>query len=46
MVPTEKREGYQNAPHVTFPKKAITSIAKTAGLPSNFGQTWNHLDIK
>lgn len=36
--PSEKREGYQYAPHVTFPEKAITSIAKTAGLPSNFGK--------
>ncbi len=36
--PAEKREGYQYAPHVTFPEKAITSIAKTAGLPSNFGK--------
>jgi dienelactone hydrolase len=36
--PAEKREGYQNAPHVTFPKKAIKSIVQTAGLPTNFGQ--------
>ena len=30
-------ENYQKAPHVTFSKKAISSIARTAGLPSNFG---------
>ena len=30
--PVEKREGYKNAAHVTFPKKAIGSIVKTAGL--------------
>jgi len=35
--PVEKREGYQNAAHVTFPKKAIGSIVKTAGLPRSFG---------
>ena len=42
--PTEKREGYQNAPHVTFPKKAIGSIVRTAGLPTNFGQHGTRLE--
>ena len=36
--PAQGGENYQKAPHVTFPKKAISSIAKTAGLPSNFGR--------
>lgn len=36
--PANKGEGYQKAPHVTFPKKAISSIARTAGLPTNFGK--------
>ncbi len=36
--PIKKREGYQNAPHVTFPKKAIGSIVQTTGLPANFGK--------
>ena len=35
--PAEGGENYQKAPHVTFPKKSISSIAKTAGLPSSFG---------
>jgi len=36
--PASNREGYQKAPHVTFPKKAISTISKQAGLPSNFGK--------
>ena len=36
--PAKGGAGYQSAPHVTFPKKAISSIAKTAGLPANFGK--------
>lgn len=36
--PAEKREGYQYAPHVTFPVKSMSTIAKTAGLPTNFGK--------
>ena len=35
--PAEGGENYQRAPHVTFPKKSISSIAKTAGLPASFG---------
>ena len=35
--PAQGGENYQKAPHVTFPKKAISSIARTAGLPSSFG---------
>ena len=35
--PAEGGGNYQKAPHVTFPKKSISSIAKTAGLPSSFG---------
>ena len=35
--PAEGGENYQKAPHVTFPKKSISSIAKTAGLPTSFG---------
>jgi len=35
--PAEGGENYQKAPHVTFPKKSISSIAKTAGLPASFG---------
>mgnify|MGYP001185278654 CR=1 FL=1 len=30
-------ENYQKAPHITFSKKAISSIARTAGLPPSFG---------
>ena len=36
--PAKGGAGYQSAPHVTFPKKAISSIARTAGLPANFGK--------
>ena len=35
--PAKGGENYQKAPHVTFPKKSISSIAKTAGLPASFG---------
>jgi hypothetical protein len=35
--PAKGGENYQKAPHVTFPKKAIPSIARTAGLPAGFG---------
>tara|TARA_X000000368_G_scaffold398829_1_gene369233 strand:+ start:382 stop:1623 length:1242 start_codon:yes stop_codon:yes gene_type:complete len=35
--PANGGENYQKAPHVTFPKKSISSIAKTAGLPASFG---------
>ncbi|MAS39611.1 MAG: hypothetical protein CMG16_00310 [Candidatus Marinimicrobia bacterium] len=35
--PAKGGENYQKAPHVTFPKKSISSIAKTAGLPARFG---------
>ena len=35
--PAEGGKNYQRAPHVTFPKKSISSIAKTAGLPTSFG---------
>ena len=35
--PAEGGENYQKAPHVTFPKKSISSIVKTAGVPSSFG---------
>jgi len=35
--PAQGGENYQKAPHVTFPKKAISSIARTAGLPASFG---------
>jgi dienelactone hydrolase len=35
--PAQGGENYQKAPHVTFPKKAISSIVKTAGLPARFG---------
>ncbi len=35
--PAKGGENYQKAPHVTFPKKAISSIARTAGLPAGFG---------
>ena len=36
--PAKGGENYQKAPHVTFPEKAISSIARTAGLPSSFGK--------
>ena len=36
--PAQGGENYQKAPHVTFPEKAISSIARTAGLPTNFGK--------
>ena len=36
--PAQGGENYQKAPHVTFPKKAIASIARTAGLPASFGR--------
>ena len=35
--PAKKGEGYQSAPHITFPKKAITTITRTTGIPTNFG---------
>ena len=35
--PAKGGKNYQKAPHVTFPKKAISSIARTAGLPASFG---------
>jgi len=36
--PAKGGENYQKAPHVTFPERAISSIARTAGLPSSFGK--------
>jgi len=36
--PSEKKEGYQYTSHVTFPEKSISAIAKTSGLPTNFGK--------
>tara|TARA_Y100000748_G_scaffold303846_1_gene310472 strand:+ start:49 stop:1293 length:1245 start_codon:yes stop_codon:yes gene_type:complete len=36
--PAQGGKNYQKAPHVTFPEKAISSIARTAGLPTNFGK--------
>ena len=36
--PAKGGENYQKAPHITFPEKAISSIARTAGLPSTFGK--------
>ena len=36
--PAKGGENYQKAPHVTFPEKAISSIARTAGLPTSFGK--------
>ena len=36
--PAQGGKNYQKAPHVTFPEKAISSIARTAGLPANFGK--------
>jgi dienelactone hydrolase len=36
--PAQEGKNYQKAPHVTFPKKAISSIARTAGLPASFGR--------
>lgn len=35
--PAQGGKNYQKAPHVTFPEKSISSIAKTAGLPARFG---------
>ena len=36
--PAKGGENYQKAPHVTFPERAISSITRTAGLPSSFGK--------
>ena len=36
--PARGGNNYQKAPHITFPKKSISSIARTAGLPANFGK--------
>ena len=36
--PAKGGENYQKAPHVTFPEKAISTIARTAGLPTSFGK--------
>ena len=36
--PAKGGENYQKAPHITFPEKSISSIARTAGLPSTFGK--------
>ena len=36
--PAQGGKNYQKAPHITFPEKAISSIARTAGLPTNFGK--------
>ena len=35
--PAQGGKNYQKAPHITFPKKSISSIARTAGLPTSFG---------
>ena len=36
--PANKNTAYQKTPHVTFPEKSIAIIAKSAGLPTNFGK--------
>ena len=36
--PANKNTAYQKTPHVTFPEKSISIIAKSAGLPTNFGK--------
>ena len=36
--PAEIKPNYQKITHLVYPNKSVTSISKTAGIPSNFGK--------